>query len=641
MKKYWASEPMENIGKEVIEKFKHYQKFTLQSGKLKENRDSYKNYFVDSEIQDVGQSFKAIHVNEYASLIRSMHTLVTKNRPAWSARAINSDLESQSSAELAEGLLDYYMREKGIEAKVNRATELALMLNEGWVIVDWDVNQGEVIAIDDNEKPILEGDIKVSVASMLDVCRDIYKKDMEFDWFIHRVWENKWDLSAQYPDLYEKIEKITYDEKDFYEYSINPTKYREVDYESDLIPIYKFYHAKTPRLPEGRLTIVADKDTILFDGPLPYKRPYFFPIYTNHLHDMPFGRSNAMDLLPLQKILNANFSAIVTNQSANAVQNFQMPKGSGLKVTQVMDGMNVIEFDPKLGGLAPLDLLKTAPEVFNFNVTVVETMQRMFGISDVSRGQASPELSGTAMALVQQTTIENASNLQLHHTIMLENLGTAIIELLQEYAEEERTAIIAGKSKKPLLKRFKGSDLKGVNRVIIDTANPLTKTVAGRVDMADKLMSTGLIKTPEQYLSVVTTGNLDPLLEYDRNWRFTVRSENEEMMQLKEVPVSILDDDEIHVLEHSCLVSSPEARKNPQLLQVVYSHIQAHLDNDASKDPRLKAFLKQGRIGQGMAPQQAPPQQSMSPVLTQETPLEQEASGVNLPKPAESPLPPQ
>jgi hypothetical protein len=642
---YWAAETNENISSEIIAKWGDYKKYLLQSGMLRILRKSYQCYYGAPDIKDVDQSLKAIHVNNYASILRNLHVMITSSRPAWSCRAINSDLESQTSAELGEGLLDYYMREQGIEVKCNKATELALFLREGWVVVDWDVNKGDVIAYDENQNPIFAGDVEVNTYSMIDVCRDIYKRDANHDWYIVRKFVNKFDLAASYKDLADKIVTISEDERNNFEYELNPVQNRLMTSESDLIPMYTLYHAKTPALPEGRLVICLDKDITLFDGPLPYKKPYLFAISTTLQQDFAFGHSNMFDLLPLQDAIDSTFSAILTNQAANAVQNFQMPKGSGIKVTQVSGGMNVIEFDPKLGPLAPLDLLKTAPEVFNFTETLNQYMQLLSGVSSISRGDAPASMSGAAMALLQQQSIQFSSGLQLSHTMMLENLGTAIIELLQTYAEEPRLAIIAGKTNQPFMKYFKSSDLQGVNRVIIDTANPLTKTSAGRVEIANQLLATpGMIKTPEQYLGVVTTGNLEPLYEYDRSRQHLTKSENEALMQGQDVIAILTDDHAVHVLEHSCVANNIEVRTKPELLQKVLDHIQDHINIAQQMTPEMAAMLKQTSFYQ--APQPPPQAQAMPQgggvnpnLIGPQTTLEQKVSGINLPKPAQSPLP--
>jgi hypothetical protein len=640
---YWAADSEENIGANIIDRFKSYRRYLSDVGIIETLRKSYRAYYGTSKIQDLDQSLKAIHVNNYASLIRNLHVMVTSQRPAWQPRAINSDLESQASAELGEGLLDFYMREKQLEQKINRATEFALFLKEGWAVVDWDVNAGDVIRPDeDMENPVFEGDISVQIYHMLDVARDIYKREnTNHKWFIVREYRNKFDLAETYKDLSEKILSASGStsnedlENELNQWEMNRDKYVE----SDLIPVYKLYHDKTPALPNGRLVLALDKDCVLFDGPLPYKRPYIFSVTSTNIAEMSVGHSFMHDLLALQDALDMTFSAILTNNAANAVQNFQVPKGAGIKVTSVSDGMRILEFDPKLGPIAPLDLLKTAPEVYNFTEMINNYMQLLANVSPISRGEAPASMSGAAMALLQQQSIQFNNGLQLAHIQLLENVGTAIIELLQEFAEEPRIAIIAGKTKAPMLKYFSGKDLKGISRVVIDSANPLTKTSAGRVEIANSLLQTpGMIKTPEQYLGVLTTGNLEPLYEFDRSRQHITKSENEALMQGEMVQALLTDDHAIHVLEHSCVLNNLAARKDQGIIERTLAHIQEHINLAQQMTPEMAAMLKQTSFS---APKPMPQTGGVNAEMVSPIPpLEQEAGNVNLPKPAESPLPP-
>ena len=640
-KTYWAAESENNIGGKIIDQFNAWKIYLRDTGIIKELRKSYKAFYGTSEIKDAGDSLRAIHVNNYASLIRNLHVMVTSQRPAWQPRAINSDLESQAQTELGSGILDYYMREKSVETKLNWATLLGLILREGWVVCDWDVNAGEPIAGDEETgETVFTGDVSIQTYALPDVCRDIYLRNANSKWHIVREFRNKYDLAATYQDKSEAILNLTNDNQDDIDFELNPLIItRQVDMESDLVPIYKLYHDKTPAMPEGRLTIIADKDLVLFDGPLPYKRPYLFPIATTQVHDMPFGHSNAFDLLALQDALNTTISSILTNISANAVQNFQMPKGAGLKATQVSDGMKVIEFDPKLGGLQPLDLLKTAPEVYNFQTLINDWMQRLLNVSDISRGSAPASMSGTAMALLQQQSLQFNNGLQLAHTQLLENVGTAIIELLQEFAEEPRLAVIAGKNNASLMKYFSNKDIGNINRVVVDQANPLMKTAAGRVDIANNLLQTpGMIKTPDQYLGVLTTGNLEPLYEYDRSRQHLTKMENEALLRGEKVQALLTDDHAVHALEHSCVANNLEARKRPDIMENLLAHIQEHIDLSKQMPPEMAAMLKQTSFAP--PPQPGPMAQGGGVNPQQMNPQPGQGQEVPLPEPAQSPIPP-
>lgn len=649
MDQYWASQPIDKIAPEIIGQVTHYRKNMEQSGLLNKLRKSYNTYYCDTEIQTLDQSLQAIHVNHYANLIRHVLVDCTNQRPAWEARAVNTDLESQADTQLASGLLDYYMREKHVEPILNGAIEKCLFLIEGWVSVGWNVDGGEIYSTNpDNGRPINEGDVEVKSHSILDVARDVRRRDMKHDWYIVREFKNKWDLAATYPELADKISGLAWSFKDNAQYEINSNEIAtSMHMKSDLIPTYTLHHAKTPAMPQGRLTTVLDSDVLLFDGPLPYKRPYIFPAASAEKFLTAFGHSNLMDLLPISDAFNATVSAILTNQAANAVQNFQCPKGAAPTVVRLSGGMNVFEYDPKGGKLERMDLLATAPEVFNFANFILTQMEQIGGVPPISKGMAPATMSGTAMALLAQQAIQFSSGVQLSRTLLQENVGTAIIELLQTFAVVPRVAMIVGKSKRSQMKSFKGSDLKGIGRVIVDTANPLTKTSAGRVEIANNLLAApNMIKTPEQYISVLTTGNLEPLYEHEQSQVNLIRAENERLMDSGSVQAFLTDDHPIHILEHSCVLNSPEARENPQVVQAVSDHIQQHINIGKSMDPALAMMLKQQSIFQppppppqgAPGPQQGPPPGNKpGPIMDNQTPVTQKAEQTPLPKPAQPP----
>lgn len=635
MEQYWATKPLGEVSKEIADRWQKYKDYMAQSGMVTDLKKSFNTYYYRPYIQDINQSLKAMHVNHYANAINHVHTMITSVRPAWEPRAINTDVASQNNTQLASGLLDFYMREKQIEKKLSKSVLMALMLKEGWISLDWNVTGGEVYGLDENDQPIYEGDFEVETHTILDVARDVLRRDMNHEWLIVRKWRNKWDLAAKYPELAEKIAALRNDDKYGLEYELNITNLaiKAANSDQDLIPVYYFYHAKTPSLPQGRLVITCSPDVNLFDGGLPYKKPYIFPISPSEWFENAFGHSQFFDVLPLQDSLDMTVSSILTNIAANGVQNFQVPKGAAPTVTQLKDGMNVLEYDPKAGKLEPLDLLKTAPEVYNFFTVMQQQIELLSNVPPISKGIAPATMSGTAMALLQQQALQSASSLQMNYTILLENVGTALIELLQTYAVAPRIAMIAGKSKRSMLKTFTKEDLQGIGRVMVDTANPITKTAAGRMEIANNLLANQLVKTPEQYIGVLTTGNLEPLYQHDNLNRMLTANENEALMAGEQVQVLLTDDDAIHILEHQCVLASPEARQNPQIVEATLAHIQAHIDNGRMKDPALAQALKQVPLAQPIMPQGAPPSDVMNP----QNPVTQAANEVNLPEPAQPP----
>jgi hypothetical protein len=645
---YWASVPGDQIGSQIMERVTEYKQFLKESGKLEELRKSYDTFYGPTAIEDVDQSLKAIHVNHYANLIRHVLVDVTSQRPAWEPRAVNTDMETQADTQLASGLLDYYMREKHIEPILNGSIEQCLFQHESWVTVDWNVSGGEVYGVNpDNNMPIYEGDVDVKMHHMLHVARDVHNKSQKLPYTVITEFENKWDLVAQFPDMADKIKSLKPIGNDDIQYElVQEAQALKLDVKTDLIPVYTLRHEKTPAMPQGRMTKVLSADVKLLDGPLPYKRAYVFPASPAQKYMQAFGHSYLLDLLGPQDAFNATVSAILTNQAANAVQNFQVPKGAAPRVVALADGMNVWEYDPKAGKLERMDLLGTPVEVFNFAEFMLKQKDMLAGVGAVSKGDAPATMSGTAMALLAQQSIQFSSGVQLSRTLLQENVGTAIIELLQTFAVVPRVAMIVGKAKRPLMRYFKGSDLKGISRVICDTANPLTKTAAGRVEVAKDLLANNMIKSPQQYISVLTTGNLEPLYEHEQGQNNLIRAENEWLMEAKPVMAVMTDDDALHVLEHSCIFNSPEARENPQVIQNALMHIQQHIDQAKSKDPALAMMLKQQSFFvpppmPGMppgAPQGGPmPSGEAGAVMDNQNPVTAEAEQTALPAPAQPP----
>lgn len=264
---YWASVPKEKIGAEIMLKAENYRKYMRDSGFLEELQKSYDQFYCDTEIRDVDESLKAININHFANLIRHIHVMVTSQRPAWEVRAINTDSESQADTQLASGLLDYYMKEKRLEKLLSKATEQSLFLREGWISMGWDVSGGQVHGINpETGKPIYEGDVEFRNHTILDVIRDVSRKNMNHEWFILVDKKNKWDLAAKYPELADKIRGLSCDNKEILEYSLS-TDQQAIEYNEDLIPIYELRHDRTEAMPNGRLTIVLDSEIVLFDGP--------------------------------------------------------------------------------------------------------------------------------------------------------------------------------------------------------------------------------------------------------------------------------------------------------------------------------------------------------------------------------------
>ncbi len=616
-KTYFAKASTQDIGTEIQAKVDDYYKFLSSSSLVDLWRKSYYAYFglhPDAYNHGVGMfaiggltskgaqgELCGVKINHFRNLVTHQLSALTANKPALSCRAINSDSQSIAAADLGDGVLDFYLREKEMTKHFRAAAEIALVMGEGWLRFDWDATSGSQYAVDDIGQPVMNGDLSVKVYNPFDVIRDTTAASADkLTWHICHELKSRHELSAKYPELADKILATSIDTAGQRRF-IDPTKVIQNagvgQMNTDLIDVYEFLHPPSQAIPEGRYTITLEGGLVLFDGPYPFTKPCLHKVSGADIIGAPFGWTLSFDLVGIQELVDKLYSTVASNQMASGIQNYWQPPGNELTVTQISGGLNLLEsvVKPEV-----LQLLSTPPEIFNFIGKLESVMETLSGISAVNRGQAPENLkSGAALAFVASQAVTFASQLQQSYNELLERSGDSIVSLLHDYGTTPRLAFIVGKFKRPIMREFIGKDLEGVDRVVCETTNSVSKTTAGKIQIAQDLLQAGLIRNAREYLTVVETGQLDPLLEGEMSEIINVHAENEDLQQGKYPQALICDDHKLHVLEHRALLGNPDSRRDYRIVgnagldgmtprSGVLGHIQDHID--LSNSPAYAPF---------------------------------------------------
>lgn len=587
-------------------------------------------------------------VNHFRNLARHMLVMVTASRPAFQARSTNTDYKSLVQTKLANGLLDYYMREKRLEDHLQRAVEYAIVMSAGYIKMGWNATRGK--AYDFNEETqthIYEGDVEFTTISPFDVVFDSTKEDQNHDWIMCRSYLNKYDLAAKYPEYEEKLINLS-TKSDNNHYRFDLQQYEN----TDDVSVYEFYHKRTESMPEGRYMLFINEEIIMMDVPMPYRELPIYRLSPADILGTPYGYSPMFDLLPIQDAINSLYSTILTNQTSFGIQNVYVPRGADISVNQLVGSLNIIEGNPQMGKPEPLNLTSTPKEIFNFMNILERLMETISGINSVARGNPESSLkSGNALALVQSQALQFMSGLQRSYVKMIEDVGTGLINMLKDFAAVPRVAAIAGKRNRTIMKEFKGDDLSTINRVIVDAGNALAKTTAGKLQIAEQLLQMKLIKSPEQYFSVLNTGELDMMTDGEQNELLLIQSENERLIEDNEDPIAVATDNHpLHIREHKTVLADPDFRKDPELVRRTLTHIQSHIDLMRNTDPDLLTMVgvqPLGPVGGSPAnqPQMVPPKSSLSneQVMSAEeaagVAVSPENMGIDIPSPASPPAP--
>jgi len=591
-------------------------------------------------------------INHYRNIAQIMLNMVTANRPAFQARSTNLDAKSEVQTNLANGLLEYYMREKRLESTFKKAVEFAVVLGSAFIKLGWNATSGKIYDyIEPEEKinpttgeenkpyPIYEGDATFDLLSPYDIIFDTSKAEWsKQQWVLIRTFQNKYDLAAKYPEYADKILKLKtksdMDSKRFFLYPYDET--------TD-VPVYEFMHKPSEALPEGRYLYYIDDEIILGDTVLPFKELPVYRITPSDFLGTPFGYTPMFDLLAPQSAINSLYSTILTNQNAFGVQNILNPRGNDVQVHQIGGGLNFIEYNAQFGKPEPLNLTYTPPEVFNFINMLEKAMETTSGMNSVVRGNPDAALkSGNALALVQSQALQFISGLQQSYIQLIEDVGTGLINILRDFAMVPRIAAIVGINNRSKMAEFTGDDLSTVNRVLIDVGNALSQTTAGRVQMAEQMLQMKIIDSPEKYIEVMNTGKLTALDGGQNNELLLIRSENEHLMSGDYLVQGIFSDKHsLHIREHRTVLADPKLRhEDPELIQRVSAHIQEHVSLLQNTDPNILAIFGENPLAPPGGTPAAPG--TMAPEMPQ-MPAEMPGANPNaqLPQPAKPAVAPQ
>lgn len=643
--KYFAARPANDTCSVLMQRARSFYQVLHANAyleKLARMWDSYHGQYYDSlgyghRISFGGQQGELcqIPVNHFRNLAQHMYTIITSSRPTMDARAVNMDYKSLSQTVVANGILDYYMREKKLEKCLKKAAEMAVVLGSGFIKVEWNATEGEIYDVDEaTGKFSYQGDMVFTNLSPFDVVVDGSKEEWDNEWILIRSFGNKYNLMAKYPELASKIDAIPA-KSEVSRYRLNMFS----NDETDDIPIYEFYHKKTEAMPDGRYLLFVADDIVMMDAKLPYREIPIYRIVPSEIMGTPYGYTPMFDIYPLQEGINSLYSTIMTNQSTFGVQNVYVPRGADITMAALEGGLNVIEANAKPEAI---NLTETPAEIFKFLEYLIQSAETISGINSVARGNPESSLrSGNALALVQSMAIQFTSGLQQSYVSLIEDVGTSVINILKDFAAAPRVIQIVGKNNKPYLKEFTGEDLNSISRVVVDMGNPLSKTTAGRVQMAEQLLQMKLLTTPEQYFQVIDTGRLDVTYKGEQAELLNIQRENELLLSGQPAVALSLDKHQTHILEHKGVLADPDLRSNAQLVKNVQDHIEEHLNFLRNTDPALLTLIGEHPIPPLQPPMppggMAPPPGAPGPGGPQMAPPPQGGPGPMAPKIAPPP----
>lgn len=623
---YFANAPIDEIGECLMDRVDNYYIFLNSTGLLNLWRRSFSFFYnsarLGGRINPIGQKLEmqSISLDDYPNLLRNVLVLTTAQMPSMQTLCSNGDEKSLEQNKVGQQILDYETRAHRVNDYIIQAAEDALWGGEGFIYKGWNADLGPeaaadadpttmqpIMGADGQQKTLHVGDWEFENITCLDLIRDVDELSYNAcQWVIVRRFRNKWDLIAQYPQYKESIQRASWALTDRRNSKFG---YTAVNHR-DLVPTFEFFHDRTVAVPNGRQTLFLDPDTVLFDGPLAYAtRPVYRCVYAE-LRNNPFAWTVGFSLLPLAEANNRLASTLLTNVATFGVTRVLNPRGSNISLQALASNLSVIDYTqvgPNAGKPEVLNMAnpitKETGDLLQF---INKKMETYVSIAASMRGQIEQEeMSGAAMAMQASVALQFNVGFQKSVVRVLEDVGTGMIEDIQAFASAPRQALIVGKNDQGYLRSYTQGDFEGVNRVIVQAANPMLSTTAGKVNLADQLLQNGMLPHGEagamKYIQVMNQGKLEPETQALQSEYMAIQQDKEDLLSGKMPMIQMTDNHPLRMQEVNVLNNNPTIRTNPQLGQLVRQYVMAHFQQWLAMPPLLAAAL-------GIQP---PPQQNV------------------------------
>jgi hypothetical protein len=518
-----------------------------------------------------GDELLNMDVAHYRELVNRQISLITNQRPTVDPQARTASSEAMRQVPMARNLLDYDLQFSPLQDKLVEQLEVSKVCGSAFLVSGWNPNTGL------DSRGWFTTRVLAPWEMAHERCRDY---DTECTWWVFRAYESRWEWVARYAKDDPKKAKAIFDvdasaelfATSFLEYSDSDIEMRT----QDRLPVLYVIAKPTVACPDGRFAIVTAGGLVLFDGPHPYGNDVPISRLCSSTFigtSIPFADSWTM-LAPCDAY-NGIMSAIMSRVDMGAVPNVVLPVGYNFTSNDV-SGANFIEV-PHTGGKVELvDLLALRPELLGMLEYLKGDLGDLSGINAAVRGAGDGASSGSHAALMQSLAVQFNSRDERAFALNMEKVCTHRLRIFQIMASEELTISVCGSDHAWTAAKFKGEDVKDILKVTVKVANPMQKSVAGKLEMARDLLQNGDI-TPADYMRVAETGILEDLFAGPNTHINLVKSEND-MMQKGEKPVALwTDQHDLHIREHRELLTS-DIRYDQQLCEMVNAHIMEHSD---------------------------------------------------------------
>lgn len=544
--------------------------------------------------------------NHIANLIEVRQSKLSRVRPSLTVVPFSDDDGDIASAKTCKKILKSVSNSINIGKILTQGTMWSEICGTVFYKVDWNNNIGKVIAIDENNNSIHEGDVEVTVVSPFEIYPDsntynnindcmsiIYARSFHRD-AVKNIWGI--DVEGKDIDVYTLDTLASSGGLGYTTLSNSMAK----KLKRDQVLVLEKYEKPTIEYPNGRLIIVVG-DKLVYMGDLPYvnkdenKRGFPFIRQTSvPIPNCIWGGSVIERCIPIQRAFNAvknrkhefmnrlTMGILAVEDGAVDVENLEEEGLSPGKVLIYRQGSN----PPKLlsSENLPVDFAEEENALLNEFVSIC-------GVSDLLNSNAvtSGNISGIALQLlIEQEEIKIITSADEIKNAAKE-MAKHILKLYKQFAVESHTSRLIGENGVVELFYWKGSDIRS-EEVVFETENEINESLAQKRSMIFEILKAGLLYDDDGKMSNSMRSKVLEQLGFGV-WEtnhdvktLQVNSAVKENLELitkgdMSSPIEINDHD-IHITEHTAFMLGSEyekaVNKNKELSTIMINHIRLH-----------------------------------------------------------------
>jgi hypothetical protein len=597
MRQYFANLPPDQIVPEIKKRWDGYQKWLKTSGFANRIIKNYTTYYGLGAKGSMGlqksEDGSIIHtnINHHHRLLTLQKQMITANKLSFFAKARVSDSDALAASVLGKATIDFYNEELKLSKQLAKLVETSLVCQKASIAALWNRGKGKAIRPDEMGNRVMSGDVDVKLFTPFDVATTTKTKASPFK--IVRQRENRWELMAEHPEYAEYIANCADDKASDETLAFALNFDNQVNDDDDYLYTYTLFHKATLAVPDGLIVKYVGDQILEYDTLTErYEDIPVFELSAGDVIDSIASHGTGVDLVSIQEALTALFTAVVTNNINLAMINVY-GKDPNTKKIPIGEGMNLWTGQEPPTALA---LANSSPETYNLINMLVGQGNMVSGQNDLTSGTVSNTklTSGNALAVLLTTALQFVSDIQRDYNDVASDVASQIIRNIRLNAKTELVVAISGKTNRSYSKTFQAQDLMGVDRIVVEMQNPVMATQAGRSQIADALLQAGKLDDAEDYVTIITTGDLPGGTDGTLSLKQGIQEENERLKDGEQVPVIISDKHDRHFQSHMALLNDPETRKRPELVSNILDHCQRHIDlwqQLAATNPAMLALL--------------------------------------------------